>query len=155
MDLERKQALLLSSLERAAEKLGDITPHVMALYYDRYPEALALFEELCPSGRLPLEGQMVEQILFCLMEWYVSPSDIEIMLTTTVPHHVETLKVRSELFQDLINVVCDTIVATIPSHEHGEQTVWAELRGVMTSLVKQELCFVEQQKKRRSSMNHN
>ena len=149
MSLERKKALLFSSLERAAEVLGDITPHTMALFYRRYPEALALFEELYPSARLSLEGEMVQQIFFCLMEWYDFPSEIEIILTTTIPHHIETLKVRPELFQDLINAVCDTIVATIPTHEPDEQSVWAELRGGMTSLVGQEVHLVELQKRRR------
>jgi hypothetical protein len=149
MDLERKKALLFSSLERAADKLGDITPHTMALFYHRYPQAMALFEELYPGARLSLEGEMVQQILFCLMEWYDSASEIEIILTTTVPHHIETLKVRPELFQDLINAVCDTIVATIPTSKHDEQAVWAELRGVMTALVDQEMVFVEQQNQRR------
>jgi len=38
MDLEAKKAALNSSLERAAEDLGDITPHVMAAYYARNPK---------------------------------------------------------------------------------------------------------------------
>jgi hypothetical protein len=61
MSLEQKKALLFSSLERTAEALGDIAPHTMALFYRRYPEALALFEELYPGARLSLDGEMVQQ----------------------------------------------------------------------------------------------
>jgi AcrR family transcriptional regulator len=135
MDLDRKKALLESSLERAAEALGDVTPQVMAAYYQRHPEARQRFDELLPGGGRRLEQEMVEQALYCLMEWYNAPAEIEIILTNTVPHHAETLGVRPQLFSELIAAVCDTIAATIPAHEAGERAVWRELREEMQRLV--------------------
>jgi hypothetical protein len=46
MDNATGKLLLESSLERAAEVLGDLTPHVFEAYYRRIPEARQRFEEL-------------------------------------------------------------------------------------------------------------
>lgn len=128
VEIEEKKALLLASLERAAEELGDITPHVMAAYYARHPEARERFEELHSGNPDRLEGQMVEQVLYCLMEWFDSAGEIEIILITTVPHHIDTLNIPPTFFADLIDAVCDTVVATIPADRAGERAVWDELR---------------------------
>lgn len=137
MDLEEKKALLNASLERAAEQLGDITPHVYARYYERCPDARASFEELHPGNRRQLEGQMVEQALYCLMEWYDCPGEIEIILVTTIPHHIETLHVKFEHFAELIDAVCETVTATIPPQQSGELAVWEELQAAMKALCKE------------------
>ena len=134
MELATKKALLESSLERAADALGDITPHVYEDYYARFPEARTSFELLYPGGAKLLEGEMVSQALYCLMEWFDSPGEIEIILLGTVPHHIETLGIQPYLFKELIVAVCDTIQATIPAEEAGERAIWAELRSEMLSL---------------------
>ena len=133
MDLDQKKALLDASLERAAEKLGDITPHVLALYYRRHPDAEHYFDSLISGGRARLEQQMVDQVLYCLMEWHASPTQIKIILLEAVPHHAEVLHVRPQLFSELIIAVCDTLIATIPARETAELAVWAELREALTS----------------------
>lgn len=137
MNIDEKKALLYSSLERAAEHLGDITPQVMALYYERYPDARQRFDELNNRGRLRLEGEMVEQVLYCLMTWYDSSGGIESILVNTIPHHVDTLNVRPQLFSELITAVCDTVTVTIPLHETGELSVWRKLHETMKSLVEE------------------
>lgn len=134
-DIERAKALLDSSLERAADRLGDITPHVMSLLYSRFPEARERFETLYPGGRERLEQEMVEQALFCLMEWLNDRAVIEIILTTTIPHHAEVLAVAPKLFSGLVTAVCDTITATIPAHETAEHAVWAELHAAIQAQV--------------------
>lgn len=134
MDIEAKKAALEASLERAAERLGDITPHVYDIYYRRCPEAKADFEYHFPGDNHPLEGQMVEQALYCLMEWYDSPGEIEIILLGTVPHHIETLHIQPRHFSELINAVCETIVATIPPGNAEEMAVWRELQGELMAL---------------------
>ena len=134
MDVEAKKALLQSSLERAAGQLGDITPHVMASYYARHPEARERFEVLHSGNPRRLEGEMVEQVLYCLMEWFDSAGEIEIILVTTVPHHIDTLHIRPGLFIDLIAAVCETVVSTIPPDRADERGVWAELERELSRL---------------------
>lgn len=137
MDLAEKKAALYTSLERAAETLGDVTPHVMTAYYARHPGARETFEyHKCPHTE-QLEGEMVEQVIYCLMEWFDSPYEVEIILVNTVPHHIDTLHVRPGYFSDLIEATCDTLVATIPADQAAELAVWTELRGAMMRLVEQ------------------
>jgi len=45
MQKDQKSMLLENSLERAAERLGDITEPVMNRYYASHPEARASFNE--------------------------------------------------------------------------------------------------------------
>ena len=134
MDLETRKALLHSSLERVVDVLGDITAPVMALYYARHPEARALFTYHDRNNPARLEGTMVEQVLYCLMQWYDSPGEIEIILITTLPHHIETLGVSNALFCALLTAVCDTVVETIPQAECGERAVWRELHDTLVAL---------------------
>jgi len=137
MDLAAKKQALETSLERAAELLGDITPHVYEVYYRRCPQAKADFEYHFPGEGHPLEGQMVEQALYCLMEWYESPGEVEIILLSTVPHHIETLHIEPNHFSELIIAVCETIVSTIPPENTEELGVWAELRVELMNLFEQ------------------
>lgn len=134
MDFEHKQQLILRSLERAAELLGDITAPVYARYYARCPEARAYFTNYHPDGPERLEGTMVEQALYCLMLWFEASGEVEIVLTGTIPHHIETLGVSVELFSWLITAVCDTVVATIPVGAEDERAVWHELHDALLSL---------------------
>lgn len=134
MDTEEKQALIQSSLERAAEALGDITGPVYALYYSRCPKARQRFAELYPQGQDRLEGTMVEQVLYCLMYWFESPGEIEIVLISTIPHHIETLGVPGDMFSELITAVCDTVTATIPAEAEAERAVWRDLHAELVEL---------------------
>lgn len=138
MQTAEKLERLNTSLERCAEQLGDITPVVIAAFYRAFPQARDRFDALYPNGRHQLEGEMVAQVLYCLMEWYSCPGEIEVILMTTVPHHIRTLEVGMELFSGLIDAVCDTVDATIPPEMLQERAVWAELRTVLTGLVGQE-----------------
>lgn len=140
MDLDAKKALLDVSLERAAEQLGDITPHVMEAYYRRHPEARRRFEDLASGERGALEQQMVDQALYCLMVWVESPLQIEIILNTTVPHHMQTLDIPSHLFSELIAATCATIVSTIPPQKTGELALWNELHAGIKALVDDAIC---------------
>lgn len=137
MDVERAKALLDASLDRAAAELGDVTPHAMALFYAKHPEARERFDALYPGGRERLEQEMVEQALFCLMEWLNDRAVIEIILTTTVPHHAEVLAVSPELFLGLLGAVHDTVRATIPAHATEELAVWADIHAGLRAHVLQ------------------
>ncbi|KAF0179895.1 MAG: hypothetical protein IV086_11980 [Hyphomonadaceae bacterium] len=135
MDLGAKKALLDVILQRAADQLGDLTPHVMDAFYRRFPDAKLRFADLANGERLKLEQQMVEQALYCLMVWLDGRPQIEIIFHTTIPHHAQTLSVRPELFSELIAAVHATIAATIPAQETEETAVWNELHAGMKALI--------------------
>jgi len=148
MDNKAKNELLYASLERAAEQLGDITPHVMDRYYAILPEARRHFRELHEWNQGALEGAMVEQTLYCLMEWFECPGEVEIILLTTVPHHLDTLDVPAELFAGLIDAVCETVVSTIPEQAVDELGVWDELLKAMHGLVDREVTYARKYRTR-------
>jgi hypothetical protein len=114
MQVEQKRRLLEQSLERVVEQIGDITQPTMARYYGRFPAAVEAFERLWPGNRAQLEGEMVERALYCLMYWFESPGEIEIMLGGSVLHHNDTLRVPPEWYAGLVDATIDVIVATIP-----------------------------------------
>ncbi len=129
-----KPELLEASLTRAAEALGDITPHVFARYYDAFPEARERFEDLSLHRPEQLQGEMIEQALYCLMQWFFSPDEIRIVMVGTVPHHFETLEITPRSFSGLMDTICDVIVETIPADRRDELAVWEELREAMRGL---------------------
>lgn len=129
-----KQALLDTSLTRAAEQLGDVTEPVFERYYAAFPEARERFYELSLHRPFQLQGQMVEQALYCLMQWFFSPDEIRIVMVGTVPHHLETLEITPRCFTGLMDTICDVIVETIPADCPDELAVWAELRAAMHGL---------------------
>jgi len=133
---EEKLALLDVSLMRAAEQLGDITDPVMARFYDRHPDALASFEKHGLGDRHKLEGQMVENTLFCLMNWLERPREIEIIFYGSVPHHEETLGVKSAWYGAMIDAAIDVIAATIEPGNAAEQALWAELRQGLSGAIR-------------------
>ena len=69
---------------------------MIAAFYERFPEAQAAFDRLSLGKRARLEGEMVEQALYCLMTWFECPGEVTGELMTSVPHHKQTLEVRPE-----------------------------------------------------------
>ena len=100
----------------------------MAAFYHHYPEAEAVFETLSRGCRAQLEGQMIENSLYCLMRWFEAPGEIEIMLRDSVPHHHKTLQVPADWYLDLIEVAADVIADTIPAQNAVELEVWKNAR---------------------------
>lgn len=137
METADKRVLLETSLERAAEEIGDITKPVIDLFYTRFPNSREAFERLWPNHRANLEGEMVEQTLYCLMQWLDSRDEIEIILSGSVPHHNTTLQVPPQWFGGLIDATADVITATIPADRADEQAVWQELRAGLRQIVNQ------------------
>ncbi len=128
MDRAEKLALLEASLTRAAEVLGDVTPHVMTLYYARHPGAAASFEHHGLGKTAALEGEMIENCLYCLMYCLERPTEIEILLENSVPHHHFTLEVPLGWYQGLVDAAIDVIAGTVPADAAAELQVWAEIR---------------------------
>lgn len=136
MDKATRLALLESSLVRAAETIGDITQPALTLYYQRFPQAAEQYDRLAPNTRASLEASMVETALYCLMTWYESRYEIEILLFHTVDHHIRTLEVPVELFSGLIEAVADVITASIPAAEEAELALWKELKSDLLAVVR-------------------
>jgi hypothetical protein len=128
MDRAEKLALLEASLTRAAEVLGDVTPHVMNLYYARHPGAAASFEHHGLGKTAALEGEMIENCLYCLMYCLERPTEIEILLENSVPHHHFTLEVPLDWYQGLVDAAIDVMAGTVPADATAEQHVWAQIR---------------------------
>jgi|TARA_R100001244_G_scaffold20643_2_gene21447 hypothetical protein len=137
MQTERKNELLENSLERAAELLGDVTGPVMAQYYAHHPQAKISFEEHGLGNSVKLEAEMVESIIYCLMNWYDRPEEIRIMFGSTVPHHEHALNVSNERFGGLIDAAIEVISSTVPESREEELGVWQEIRDGLKTLVQE------------------
>ncbi|QTD56836.1 hypothetical protein [Parasphingorhabdus cellanae] len=135
MDLNDKMALLETSLERAADALGDITDPVMERYYSVHPSAQASFREHGLGNTVKLEAEMVESVVYCLMNWLESPQEIGIIFGSTVPHHEQTLHVQSNWFSGLVDAAVYVIVATIPEAQQEEHALWAEIHQGVDAMI--------------------
>jgi len=122
-------------LLRAAEQLGDVTQLAMEHYYHQYPDAKASFEHHGLGNCAKLEGEMVENALYCLMYWFETPYEIEILLGESVLHHSDTLDVSPHWYSELIDSTAAVIGATIPAENNEEVAVWEELRADLRALV--------------------
>lgn len=135
--MDDKQALMESSLERAAEIVGDLTGPVMERYYAAFPQARQMFEEHGCGSRERLEISMVETVLYCAMYWIERPAEIEILLGSSVPHHQETLHIDLQSYCGLVDALVDVIAQTIPAEATDERALWAEIRRALIEQIKQ------------------
>lgn len=134
MEPGQKLAMVEDILFRAAEHIGDITEPVMENFYKRSEGGRELFE-LHSRHMNQLEGLMVEQSVYCLMQWFKSPLEIEILLHDTVPHHRETLNIPTSAYKDLLIATADIIGGSIPAENGTEKAVWNELREQLLEAV--------------------
>ncbi|WP_339826129.1 hypothetical protein [uncultured Parasphingorhabdus sp.] len=137
MQTKQKNELLEASLERAATILGDITEPVMTQYYASHPGAKISFQDHGLGNSVKLEAEMVESVIYCLLNWYERPEEIRIMFGSTVPHHKHALNVSTEWFAGLIDAAITIISDTIPETSAEELTVWAEIRTGFQTLVEE------------------
>ncbi len=133
---KRSAELVDAILERASDVLGDITSHVMQRYYAAMPQAKERFAFHNPNRPSKLEGEMIEQALYCLMRWHTDRSEIEIILDTTVPHHMYALDISLELFTGMMDALCETVAETIPASAVDELRCWQEMRRKMTGFMR-------------------
>ena len=137
MQKDQKNMLLENSLERAAERLGDITGPVMNRYYANHPEARASFDEHGLGNVSKLEAEMVESALYCLMNWFDRPEEIRIMFGSTVPHHEDTLKVSSDWFSGLVDALIAVIRDTVPATQTSEFLILQEIHQGLGRLIEE------------------
>jgi hypothetical protein len=135
MDVDEKIRLLEVGLARAADLIGDVTAPAMERFYSSYPDARESFKEHGGANARQLEGEMVERTIYCLMDWLERRAEVEILLFQSVPHHIDTLNVRTEWYRGLIDAVIDVIAATIPPENNAELTVWNEIRHELGDMI--------------------
>ncbi len=135
MILDEKIMLLETSLERTAEQLGDITAPVMKRYYEIHPGARASFREHGLGNTVKLEAEMVESVVYCLMNWLDRPQEIRIMFGSTVPHHEETLHVKTDWFRGLVDAAVHVIAQTIPIARQDERNLLEEIHQGINNLI--------------------
>ncbi len=137
MDIKTKMHLLETALERAAARLGDITEPVMTRYYENHPAAEKSFREHALGNTRKLEAEMVESVVYCIMNWLERPQEIRIMFGSTVPHHEETLLVSPDWFNGLVDAGVAIIRETIPAGEDQERVVLEEIHKGLTGVVEE------------------
>lgn len=109
----------------------------MAKYYASHPEAKISFAEHGLGNSVKLEAEMVESVVYCLMNWYDRPEEIRIMFGSTVPHHKHALNISSEWFAGLIDAAITIISDTVPEFSVDELAVWEEIRVGFQTLVEE------------------
>ena len=82
-----------------------------------------------------LAGLMVEQSLYCLMRWFSSPIEIEILLADTVPHHEKTLDISRKAYSDFLAATAEIIGGSIPEANADELAVWEELSSQLAAAI--------------------
>lgn len=130
-----KYRIVETALERAAEQLGDVTPLVIGRFLARCPDAEASFAQHWPHNPERLKAEMVDNALYCIMTWFERRAEIEIILYTSVPHHVETLKIPAQWYRELLGATVDVLAGTCPEAAADEAALWVELRAALTGLV--------------------
>ena len=135
MNDSEKSAVVEAILTRAAEEAGDITQVTMGRFYERFPPGRELFTHHGGEGVENLEGEMVQRSVHCLMYWYDSPGEIEMLLMGSVPHHSETLNVPAEFYQGLLTATAEIILETIPAENSEELAVWQELSDELRAMI--------------------
>lgn len=115
--MSTKQELFESILEQVVETLGDITQPVMTAYYKKFPEARASFAEHGLDNIARLEASMIETVVYTLMTWFERPDEIEITLSSTVPHHMNILNIPMNILYGLVDSTLDIIENVISDNE--------------------------------------
>jgi len=130
---DARQGRVQAALEHAAERLGDITPLVMAEFFRRFPAAEASFAHHAPHDPARLGAEMVDNALYCLMTWCERRSEVEIILQTSAPHHADTLHVPGEWYAGLLGATADVLARAARGGE--EAALWAELSAELSAAV--------------------
>jgi len=146
MSTVEKQDIVNAILERAAEQVGDITGPVLERFYQECPEAHQLFKLLFPLDPCRLEAEMVEQSLYCIMHWYTSPDEIEIILLESVPHHAQTLNISATVFKSLLHATTEVIRSTIPANHQTQIDVWDEAFTRLEAIIEKACGYIHMDK---------
>lgn len=123
------------SFERLAEAHGDITDAVIEQYYRDNPGTRESFEFHGLGNRADLEGRMVAETVFMLMQWATDPAGTKISQGTTICHHQDTLEVGPHWYIGLIDAVLAVLWGSIPQDAQDERDMWQEIRAEITIFI--------------------
>ncbi len=117
------------SLERLSAERGDVTREVIARFYHAFPDARASFEQHGLGDVAGLEGRMVAETAFLLLQWSESPEIARIDHGTAVPHHNDTLKVGPHWYLGMVDALFSILYETLPAGAKDERDHWDKVRG--------------------------
>ena len=141
MRQQEKLAILNTSLEYAANTLGDINPQVLSNYYSAYPEAEKEFDRLSFGNReirTRMERSMIDSALYCFMAWYEYPSEVDLTLQGAATQHSDT-KIPLSLVTGLLQATAEVIMSAIPKNDGQALGVWRELEANLIDIMDQSM----------------
>lgn len=116
------------SLVRLAEQRGDVTQEVLARFYRAFPDARESFAYHGLGEKAALEGRMVGETAFLLLQWSENPAAAKIDHGTALVHHHDTLKVGPQWYLGMVDAFLTVLHETIPTAAVEERTHWEKLR---------------------------
>ncbi|TNE59809.1 MAG: hypothetical protein EP341_01905 [Sphingomonadales bacterium] len=133
--MQDRSMLAERSFERLAEIKGDITQAVLETYYRAHPDARASFEHHGLGNTAELEGRMVAETVFLLMQWAANPRNAQIEQGTTICHHHDTMEIGPRWYLGLIDAVLSELLDSIPATERDEVRVWESIRSEIAEFI--------------------
>lgn len=126
-----RQGVILTSLARVADTVGDITRPLIDRFYAEYPEARAAFTAPGLGNREKLEAEMVGNFLYFAMTWFERPAEIRHLLYTSIPHHAAALGVSAEWYRGFIDAGIDVIVDALGTGitADTDRAAWQDMRA--------------------------
>jgi hemoglobin-like flavoprotein len=129
------KALIIHSLEHAAEVHGDITPLVCADLLERHPEAEVYFDVKGTQFKADLQAKMVQDSIYSCLEYLDVPEEAEIVLKYTIPQHQDLgipIKHFFALLESLANVVCAASEQESGNVKASWQSLMQELKKIIS-----------------------
>jgi hypothetical protein len=128
-------ALATRSLTRLAEEHGDVTEAVLERFYRTHPEARASFEHHGLGRTRDLEGRMITESLYLLLQWVEDQPTARIDQGTAIIHHNDTLLIPPHWYLGLVDAALGEMLATLPAEAEDERTLWLGMRADFAAYV--------------------
>ncbi len=130
-----RATLAEASFARLAEEKGDITRQVIEHYYRACQGARESFEYHGLDSLAELEGRMVSETAFMLMQWAADPTATRVEQGTTICHHQDTLEVGPHWYIGLVDAVLVALFETIPADAEEERAMWRAIRAEIAAFI--------------------
>ncbi|CBL45572.1 Hypothetical protein HDN1F_19890 [gamma proteobacterium HdN1] len=123
--------LINLSLEQAVEKLGDPSPKVFNLMYERFPE-LNKYRKENPQW----EDYMMQEIMMNLMQYAEDPETAKVTLRDMSAHH-DLIGVPNRIFSGMYNALYDVYSDTFYGpHRDDMVSAWqSSIQGINSCIV--------------------
>jgi hypothetical protein len=126
-----RQGVILTSLARVADEVGDITQPLIDRFYAAHPDARAAFTAPGLGSREKLEAEMVGNFLYFVMTWFERPGEIRNILYTSIPHHAAALGVTADWYRGFIDSGIDLIIDALGDGITAatDRAAWEDMRA--------------------------